>query len=260
MGLRRTDYVPKLFADGLVHREVQIRKQELQDFNKTLEDCGGDLSEYNRYLEMVEDLAYNLTHQVDVAATREQIAAYREANQAQIKATRERLELEHRVVRQQLAQEQREQQARRRAHLQERLDEQSKAERSKQAVLAQLAASKRPAADIMSEYQLTAKLEKDAAQAARAAEMTRCRLRKRSRAPAEATSPGVPVGPRYMYRPRIRQHFGPPFPATPQLAQLAMAAAPLRADRQQQLQAAGCTARLTAQRSIQEAFSCLFVT
>ncbi len=54
-----------------------------RDFNKKEEDFG-TLREYNDYLEMVEDIIFNLSNNVDVEETNSRIAKYKEKNREQI--------------------------------------------------------------------------------------------------------------------------------------------------------------------------------
>ncbi len=58
-----------------------------RDFNKKEEDFG-TLKEYNDYLEMVEDLIFNLSNNVDVTETNATIAEYREKNKSSIAKVR----------------------------------------------------------------------------------------------------------------------------------------------------------------------------
>jgi len=82
----------------LVDKEIEIRRRVLRDFNKTEEDFS-TLREFSDYQEMIEDIIYNLTNNIDVQETNRQIADYKEANKNFIsknrqKQSRELLELE----------------------------------------------------------------------------------------------------------------------------------------------------------------------
>lgn len=72
---RRTDYFPKIFDSGEVHREVFVRKHDVGDFALVRqEDMPGDtpeekLNHYNDYLEEVEDITYALTYHAKSEAT-----------------------------------------------------------------------------------------------------------------------------------------------------------------------------------------------
>merc|ERR1711872_1003545 len=75
-----------------------IRRRILRDFNKQQEDFP-TLRSYNDYLEMVEDLIFNLSNNIDIIETNKKIQTYKEANKDvilknRIKPTMESLELE----------------------------------------------------------------------------------------------------------------------------------------------------------------------
>ena len=91
-------YRLQLFEDAKIDKEVDIRRRILRDFCKT-EDEFDDLRSYNDYLEMVEDLIYNLCNNIDILETNKKINEYKEVNKAQIaknkhKTKAELLELE----------------------------------------------------------------------------------------------------------------------------------------------------------------------
>jgi CDK-activating kinase assembly factor MAT1 len=88
----------QLFEDPKVEKEVDIRKRILRDFNKKEEDFA-NLSDYNDYLEMVEELIYNLMHNIDIINTNKRIEQYKKENKDIIlknkqKISREEYELE----------------------------------------------------------------------------------------------------------------------------------------------------------------------
>ncbi len=62
---------------------MDIRKRVLRDFNLKEEDFG-TLREYNDYLEMVEDIIFNLVNDIDVQETNRRIAVYKQKNKDQI--------------------------------------------------------------------------------------------------------------------------------------------------------------------------------
>ena len=96
--LRRVNFRLQLFEDSFVDKEIEIRRRVLKDFNKTEEDFAS-LREFGDYQEMVEDIIYSLTNNIDVQETNRQIADYKEANKNftgknRQKQNREMLELE----------------------------------------------------------------------------------------------------------------------------------------------------------------------
>ena len=64
-------------------KEVDIRRRILKDFNKQEEDFE-NLREYNDYLEMVEDIIFNLTNNLDILETNKKIQQYKEENKDNI--------------------------------------------------------------------------------------------------------------------------------------------------------------------------------
>ena len=87
-----------MFEDASIDKEVDIRRKILRDFNKT-EDDFDSLRAYNDYLEMVEDIIFNLSHNTDILETNKKIAEYKEVNKALIaknrhKTKNEMIELE----------------------------------------------------------------------------------------------------------------------------------------------------------------------
>jgi len=82
--LRRGNFRLQLFEDANIDKEVDIRRKILRDFNKQEEDFES-LREFNDYLEMVEDIIFNLTNNIDVLETNKKIACYKEQNKEMIK-------------------------------------------------------------------------------------------------------------------------------------------------------------------------------
>ncbi|CCC67351.1 hypothetical protein NCAS_0A07930 [Naumovozyma castellii] len=78
--LRKNKFKTQVFDDVAVEKEVDIRKRVFNVFNKTLDDFDNDLDKYNKYLEQVEDIIYNLDHGIDVVETEEKLRSYEELN------------------------------------------------------------------------------------------------------------------------------------------------------------------------------------
>ncbi len=130
MALRRTNFRFQLFEDAAIDRDVDIRRRVLRDFNQREEDFP-TLREYNDYLEMVEDIIFNLSNNVDVQETNAKIAKYREKNKEaigknRVRASKEQLELEDLLHEEAQADRQRESELRREAEEERRLKEDSK--------------------------------------------------------------------------------------------------------------------------------------
>jgi len=81
--LRRTNFRLQLFEDANIDKEIDIRRRILRDFNKREEDFGC-LRDYNNYLEMVEDIIFNLANNIDIVETNKKIQVYKEVNKEQI--------------------------------------------------------------------------------------------------------------------------------------------------------------------------------
>uniref|UniRef100_A0A182NZG4 CDK-activating kinase assembly factor MAT1 n=1 Tax=Anopheles epiroticus TaxID=199890 RepID=A0A182NZG4_9DIPT len=98
VALRRSNFRVQLFEDSNVDKEVQIRKRILKDFNKK-EDDFTSLDEYNDYLEMIEELVFNLCNNIDIINTNKRIEQYKRDNRDVImknkmKLSKDELELE----------------------------------------------------------------------------------------------------------------------------------------------------------------------
>lgn len=96
--LRRGNFRLQLFEDAQIDKEVDIRRRILKDFNKQ-EDDFETLREFNDYLEMVEDIIFNLTNNIDILETNKTILSYKEVNKDLIvknrhKYSRDAIEIE----------------------------------------------------------------------------------------------------------------------------------------------------------------------
>lgn len=88
--LRRNKFKTQIFDDVGVEKEVDIRKRVFNVFNKTIDDFDNDLESYNKYLEEVEDIIYNLDHGIDMEKTEDRLRTYEELNKQLILANLER--------------------------------------------------------------------------------------------------------------------------------------------------------------------------
>lgn len=96
--MRRSNFRVQLFEDSNVDKEVQIRKRILKDFNKK-EDDFNSLAEYNDYLEMIEEIVFNLCNNIDIINTNKRIEQYKKENRDVIlknktKLSKDEIELE----------------------------------------------------------------------------------------------------------------------------------------------------------------------
>lgn len=67
----------------LLTKEAQIRRRYLRWFNKRRDDFANDAA-YDDYLEMVEDIIYNLVNNINVEGTKTRVERYRRENQESI--------------------------------------------------------------------------------------------------------------------------------------------------------------------------------
>ncbi|VVT51603.1 uncharacterized protein SAPINGB_P003151 [Magnusiomyces paraingens] len=87
--LRKNKFKEQIFEDLVVEREVDVRQRVSKTFNKRQEDFE-NLSEYNNYLEDVENIIFNLVNNIDVEKTEEKLQAYEQRNKEQILANSRR--------------------------------------------------------------------------------------------------------------------------------------------------------------------------
>ncbi|GAM22058.1 hypothetical protein SAMD00019534_052330, partial [Acytostelium subglobosum LB1] len=105
--LRRQAFVNQRFDDGANDKENQTRKTVLKTFNKR-QDNFTDLFEYNNYLELVEDIIFQLLQGGEEAATAQQrIKEYQRTNQQSISENRAKKEREDSLIAASIAEEQR---------------------------------------------------------------------------------------------------------------------------------------------------------
>lgn len=70
-------------------KEINIRRTIMKDFNKILSDFSS-LKDYNDYLEEIEDIIYNLAHDIDIEETKDRIRRYVRDNRESIISNRAR--------------------------------------------------------------------------------------------------------------------------------------------------------------------------
>ncbi|KAI0807166.1 CDK-activating kinase assembly factor MAT1-domain-containing protein [Fomes fomentarius] len=194
--LRKLAFTPQTFEDLTVEKEVAIRRRIVKEFNKRREDFP-DLRSYNDYLEWVEEIAFNLINDIDVAETEARIARYRIENAALIELNIKREEEYQRYLQEQEEQERQERELR--AQEIRRLEEEERTEREKgkQAIIDKLETSDKDAARLVAKSRLDAQRRASA----RAASSSSTSLNQssarllRSRAAQSAVVPDVPHVP-----------------------------------------------------------------
>ena len=160
--LRKNKFKTQIFDDVGVEKEVDIRKRVFNVFNKSLTDFDGNLDAYNRYLEEVEDIVYNLDNGIDVAKTEERLRTYEELNKQLIMANMERnkQDLENFEQRQKFEKEMK----LKKRMLERQIEEEERANRewAKKEIVNQLTSST-DAEEIIASVKKTVKLKKSSA-------------------------------------------------------------------------------------------------
>ncbi|CDR43288.1 CYFA0S11e03290g1_1 [Cyberlindnera fabianii] len=91
--LRKNKFKAQIFDDIGVEREVDVRKRVSEVFNKAADDFD-DLDSFNKYLEDVEEIVFNLVNSVDIEDTERKLKAYEESNKANIEENKRQRQLE----------------------------------------------------------------------------------------------------------------------------------------------------------------------
>ncbi|KAI6067978.1 CDK-activating kinase assembly factor MAT1 isoform X2 [Aix galericulata] len=162
--LRKSNFRVQLFEDPAVDKEVEIRKKVLKIYNKR-EDDFPSLSEYNDFLEEIEEIVFNLTNNVDLENTKKKMELYQKDNKEviqknKIKLTREQEELEEALEVERQENEQRRLLVQKEEQLQQMIKR-----KNKQALLDELESSSLPASLLLAQHkdrstQLEMQLEK----------------------------------------------------------------------------------------------------
>eukprot|EP00051_Salpingoeca_urceolata_P013082 m.163538 g.163538 ORF g.163538 m.163538 type:complete len:320 (-) comp17692_c0_seq2:301-1260(-) len=248
------DLVDKKFDDGSVHTDVLVRHKELQCFNKTLADFDGDQRKYNDYLEMVEDLAYNLANGEDLVNTRAQIEKYKQANKMLIEHNVQQRQRSNAAAKQALENEAARREQRTKAAETKRLtDKQRKGEEKERLILRiGTASSGAEAQRAVQEHQRRrhnvhagfahpADVQDDAVAAA----------------PMDFSSASM-FGTAYKYTRVTRVNQGPAVPNTPALLQR-YPAATVTTSGDRSTVGLGYTPKMAVKRALEEAFEGLFI-
>ncbi|KAI9272582.1 CDK-activating kinase assembly factor MAT1-domain-containing protein [Sporodiniella umbellata] len=138
----------QIFEDLAVEKEVRIRKRVAKVFNKRSEDFPSSRA-YNDFLEMVEDMTFNLMNEVDVAETEARIAAYEMENKDSIAANQAKNMTEQRFRTYQSELEQQEKEHKREEYMNQLEEERKTKEQEKADLIAELASTNKSAAAIL---------------------------------------------------------------------------------------------------------------
>jgi CDK-activating kinase assembly factor MAT1 len=215
--LRRSNFRVQLFEDPAVEKEVDIRKRVLRDFNKK-EDDFDTIDEYNNYLEEIEEIIYNLMHNVDIVNTNKRIEQYKKENRDAIMKNKFRLGREEMELEQLLEIEKEQEDMRKKELLDLEKEAKKKKTRDKEALIDELMASYGDAKEIVTTF-------------AKQAEETKIELEKKTLPPPQKTSqfstgiqftkngqqmympiPKTDDGPLYTYTPMVFAREGPTAP------------------------------------------------
>ncbi|KAL0140831.1 CDK-activating kinase assembly factor [Mucor lusitanicus] len=153
--LRKNQFMSQIFEDLAVEKEVRIRKRAARVFNKRAEDFPS-LRAYNDYLEMVEDITFNLMNEVDVAETEAKIAAYEMENKDSIAANQAKNVNEQRFRSYQDEMEKQEREQKREEYLQQLEEERKQKEMEKSDIISELASTNKSAQAVIQTRQATA--------------------------------------------------------------------------------------------------------
>lgn len=147
--LRRINFRYQYFQDATVEKEVEIRKRILKDFCKKEEDFA-TLRAYNDYLEEVEEIIQNLTHEVNVEATKRKIEQYKKENSESISKTRGKKSKDEEELEDLIEEEKELESLRRNRSLLAETEELSRAKaKQKEALVDELMFTDRPAEEIV---------------------------------------------------------------------------------------------------------------
>lgn len=149
--LRRQNFRVQLFENPMVEKEVDIRKRILRDFNKK-EDDFATLDEYNNYLEMIEEIIYNLCNNIDIINTNKRIEAYKKENKDTIMKNKQRMGREEYELEQMLEQEREIEEQRKRELVEFEQEAKRKKLKVKEALIDELMFSNEDGAKIVSHF------------------------------------------------------------------------------------------------------------
>ncbi|KAF8163132.1 CDK-activating kinase assembly factor MAT1-domain-containing protein [Crassisporium funariophilum] len=153
--LRKLAFTPQTFEDLTVEKEVAVRRRIAKEFNKRREDFH-DLRAYNDYLEEVEDITFNLIHDVDIPKIEARIAAYRSENAALIELNIQRDEAYAQALRDQEDAERRERENRASQLRREEEEEKEEREKDKREIIDKLETSDKNAAQLIAKSRANA--------------------------------------------------------------------------------------------------------
>ncbi|KAF9430660.1 TFIIH/NER complex subunit [Podila epigama] len=153
--LRKAAFSAQTFEDLSVEKEVRIRRQMAQKFNKRQQDFK-NLKDYNDYLETVEDLTFKLVNEIDVETTKQAIEKFAAENRDLIRINADRLLHESRMATFQQEALRKERQLKHEAYMRELEAEQAAKSEDRKKLIQELATSDKSAKTILAERQVIA--------------------------------------------------------------------------------------------------------
>jgi CDK-activating kinase assembly factor MAT1 len=162
--LKKTSFSEPQFEDLSAEKEYRTRKRLMKWFNKRREDFEM-LEEYNDYLEEVEQIIFNLVHQIDVEKTNEQVERYKQNNQELILKNNIKQNREDQALLSTLEREKDEARRRRELERKEMEMERLAEKQARVKMVDELAAGEKTAEEIIGDFQMrtTAMLKKSSA-------------------------------------------------------------------------------------------------
>ncbi|KAI5956523.1 TFB3 [Candida jiufengensis] len=81
--LRKNKFKQQIFEDLKIEREIDIRRKVGSIYNKTEEDFP-NLKEFNKYIENIEEIVFNLNNGIDVEKTEQELNKYEQDHKIEI--------------------------------------------------------------------------------------------------------------------------------------------------------------------------------
>ncbi|KAF8894406.1 CDK-activating kinase assembly factor MAT1-domain-containing protein [Infundibulicybe gibba] len=208
--LRKLAFTPQTFEDLGVEKEVAVRRRIAKEFNKRRDDFP-DLRAYNDYLEEVEDITFNLIHEIDLPQTEARINAYRAENAALIELNIHREEAYALALKEQEDAERREREHRASELRREEEEEREEREKGKREIIDRLETSDKDASKVIARSRANA-LKRSTARSASTSMLQSNSKLLRSRAAQSTVEPDVPHVPLqdnwYTYEDRYEMRVG----------------------------------------------------
>jgi len=154
--LKRNSFRTQMFEDAIVEKEVDIRKKILRDYNKK-EDDFDNLNDYNDYLEQVENIIYNLTHNIQLESTKLMVEQYKRDNKTQIQKNKSKLSKDEEMILEMIDEEQAEVVHRRQILMQVEKQEKNMKIKQKESLIDDLMFSDAPANHILASHAIVQK-------------------------------------------------------------------------------------------------------